>query len=368
VQLAGIHGWSFTNEQVSDTHAFVEVKIAAHQLHPRGAFRIARTRTVPFDNVILRVEHDGVTGWGEASPHPYYGASAPRVVRNLERSSGWLRTLSIRSVADIAAAWKESWTQLAPDRAAQCALDLALWDWLARKEGVTVTELAHGHAPKPVTSFATIGLSTNEEVDEKIAELEGFPRVKLKSDASADLEPARRVKEALRCTIAIDANGAWSTKTLPALSLGFASLGAEFIEQPVPPAHDRELTRGSYPLPIIADESCVLEEDVDRLSGNFDGINVKLVKCGGLTPALRMVERASTLGMRTMVGCMLETSILIAAGCVAAQHADFADLDGAWLLADDPCTGWRFERGILHPPRALGLGAEPRDRVTRPPA
>jgi L-alanine-DL-glutamate epimerase-like enolase superfamily enzyme len=346
----------------------VEIKTAVHQLHPRGAFRIARKRTVPFDNVILRVEHDGVTGWGEASPHPYYGASAPQVVRNLESLGGWLRTLSIRSVDDIAQAWRESWTQLHPDRAAQCALDLALWDWLARKEGVTVTELAHGHVPQPVTSFATIGLSTKDELDEKIAELEGFPRVKIKSDATADLEPARRVKEALRTAIAIDANGAWSTRTLSALSMGFSSLGAEFIEQPLPDTHDRELVRGSYPIPIIADESCTLEEDVDRLSLNFDGINVKLVKCGGLTPALRMVQRASKLGMRTMVGCMLETSILIAAGCVAAQHADYADLDGAWLIADDPCTGWRFERGILHPPQTLGLGAEPRDWLPSPRA
>jgi L-alanine-DL-glutamate epimerase-like enolase superfamily enzyme len=339
----------------------VEIQTAVHRLHPRGAFRIARQRTVPFDNVILRVEHDGVAGWGEASPHPYYGASAPQVVRSLESLSGWLRTLSIRSVDDIANAWKESWTRLHPDRAAQCALDLALWDWLARKEGVTVTELAHGHVPRPVTSFATIGLSTTEELDEKIAELEGFPRVKIKSDAKADLEPARRVKENLRAAIAIDANGAWSTKALPALCTSFSSLGAEFIEQPFPDAHDRDLIRGSYPIPIVADESCVLEEDVDRLARNFDGINVKLVKCGGLTPALRMLERASKLGLRTMVGCMVETSILIAAGCVAAQHADYADLDGAWLIADDPCTGWRFERGILHPPRAFGLGAEPRD-------
>ena len=337
----------------------MEIKTAVHQLHPRGAFRTARKRTVPFDNVILRVEHDGVTGWGEASPHPYYGGSAPRVVRNLASLSGWLRTLSIRSADDIAQAWKESWTRLHPDRAAQCALDLALWDWLARKEGVTVTEVAHGHVPQPVTSFATIGLSTKEELDEKIAELAGFPRVKIKSDASGDLEPARRVKDELRSDIAIDANCAWSTSTLPALAMGFSRLGVEFIEQPLRGAEDRDLIRGSYPIPIIADESCVLEDDVDRLSRNFDGINVKLVKCGGLTPALRMVQRASELGMRTMVGCMLESSILIAAGCVAAQHADYADLDGAWLLADDPCTGWQFERGILHPPRALGLGAEP---------
>ncbi|HEY3516761.1 MAG TPA: enolase C-terminal domain-like protein, partial [Gammaproteobacteria bacterium] len=244
-----------------------------------------------------------------------------------------------------------------------CALDLALWDWLARKEGVTVTELAHGHAPQPVTSFATIGLSTQQELDEKIAELGGFPRVKIKSDASGDLEPARRVREELRAAFAIDANCAWSTTTLPALCMSFSSLGAEFIEQPFADAYDRELRRGAYPLPIIADESCVLEEDVERLSLSFDGINVKLVKCGGLTPALRMVRRANELGLRTMVGCMLETSILIAAGCVAAQHSDYADLDGAWLIANDPYAGWRFERGILHPPRALGLGTEPRDKL-----
>jgi len=338
----------------------VELKTAVHQLHPRGAFRIARKRTVPFDNVILRLDHDGVAGWGEASPHPHYGSSAVDVVRILESLRGWLRRLSIRSVDDIAQVWKESWTRL-HDRAAQCALDLALWDWLARKESVTVTELAHGHKPRPVTSFATIALSTKEELDGKIAELEGFPRVKIKSDADGDLEPARRVKEQLRAVIAVDANGAWSASTLPALATGFSSLGAKFIEQPFPEARDRDVIRGSYAIPIIADESCVLEEDVERLSLNFDGINVKLVKCGGLTPALRMVQRASKLGMRTMVGCMLETSILIAAGCVAAQHADYADLDGAWLISDDPCTGWRFERGILNPPQALGLGAEPRE-------
>lgn len=341
----------------------MEIKTAIHQLHPRGAFRIARKRTVPFDNVILRVEHDGVAGWGEASPNPYYGASATGVVRTLESLAEWLPTLSIRSVADIEAAWKEAWSRLHPDRAAQCALDLALWDWLARKEGVTVSELAHGHAPKPVTSFATIGLSSKEELDAKIADLTGFPRVKIKSDENADLEPAQRVKAELGAAIAIDANCGWSPRNLPALSMAFCSLGAEFIEQPFSDAHDGDLIRGSYPIPILADESCVLEEDVFRLSQYFDGVNVKLVKCGGLTPALRMVRAAGKLGMRSMVGCMLETSVLIAAGCVAAQHADYADLDGAWLIADDPCNGWRFERGILHPPEALGLGAEPRDEL-----
>jgi L-alanine-DL-glutamate epimerase-like enolase superfamily enzyme len=316
---------------------------------------------VPFDNVLLRINQDGLSGWGEASPNPYYGVSAADVVKRLESLSGWLCSLSIRSVSDIESAWQESWSRLNPDRAAQCALDLALWDWLARKEGVSVSELAHGHRPKPVKSFATIGLSSKEELDVKIPELAGFPRVKIKSDAGADLEPARRVKAELGALTAIDANCGWSPEKINSLCQAFADLGVEFIEQPFSTAHDHELVRGSYPIPVLADESCVLEEDVQRLARNFDGINVKLVKCGGLTPALRMVRAARDLGLRSMVGCMLETSILIAAGCVAAQHSDYADLDGAWLIADDPCTGWRFERGILSPPETLGLGAEPRD-------
>jgi L-Ala-D/L-Glu epimerase len=344
----------------------VEIQTAIHQLHPRGAFRIARKRAVPFDNVILRVHRDGVTGWGEASPNPYYGASAEMVVKNLHSISEWLKTVPLRSVGDIAEAWKESWFRLKPDRAAQCALDLALWDWLARKEGVSVSELAHGHAPRSVTSFATIGLSTKEELEAKLVELAGFSRVKIKSDANADLEPAQRVKTELGAAIAIDANCAWKVNELPALAMAFASLGADFVEQPFPDTRDSALVRGSYPIPVIADESCVLEEDVYRLSQYFDGVNVKLVKCGGLTPALRMVRAARKMSMRTMVGCMLETSILIAAGCVAAQGADYADLDGAWLIADDPCTGWRFDRGVLHPPEALGLGAEPRDGLPNP--
>jgi L-alanine-DL-glutamate epimerase-like enolase superfamily enzyme len=106
----------------------------------------------------------------------------------------------------------------------------------------------------------------------------------------------------------------------------------------------------------MADESCVTAEDVERVSGHFAGFNIKLVKCGGLTPALRMARRGRELGLRTMVGCMLESSLLIAAGAVAAQITDYADLDGAWLLADDPAEGWVFERGMLYPGEGTGFG------------
>jgi L-alanine-DL-glutamate epimerase-like enolase superfamily enzyme len=237
---------------------------------------------------------------------------------------------------------------------------LALWDWLAKREGVSVTRLALGTEVKPVTSFATIGLCSPKELEEKLAELHGFPRIKIKSDANEDLTPVEQTRKARPdALIAVDANCAWRPKHLAPLALACSQLQVAFIEQPFAPAKDGDLLRNSLPLPIFADESCVLEDKVSALAGHFDGINVKLVKCGGLTPALRMLRRSKRLALQSMVGCMLESTVLIAAGCVAAQIADFADLDGAWLIANDPFTGWTFARGVLTPSSTPGLGVEP---------
>ena len=339
----------------------MEIQTVVHELHPRSEFRIARKRAEPYRNVLLRLERDGVVGWGEASPSPYYEEKADDVVTALQRLQEWLRKLPILSVADIEDAWKAGREKHGLTPAAQCALDLALWDWVAQKEGTTVAELALGQPPRPVTSFATIGLSTAEELPQKIEELRGFPRVKIKSDSNADFEPVRRAREELGAEVAVDANCGWENTKIAPLSVALSAMGVSFIEQPLAPGRDTDLVRASYALPIIADESCVTEDDFLRVAMYFNGINVKLVKCGGLTPALRMLRRAKQHGLRTMVGCMLETSVLIAAGCVAAQIAEYADLDGAWLTADDPCKGWHFDRGTLSPPSSLGLGAKPRE-------
>jgi L-alanine-DL-glutamate epimerase-like enolase superfamily enzyme len=251
------------------------------------------------------------------------------------------------------------WPLVAPSRAAQCAIDLALWDWLGRRRGVSGTELAWGEPPREVASFCTIGLSSAEELGEKIAELRGFPLVKIKSDATASLDAVRRAHAELGARIAVDANCAWAGVDLAAMAADLARLGVEFIEQPLPPDADHVLAGRKVVLPIFADESCVTAADVSRVAEIYDGFNIKLVKCGGLTPALRMLREGQALGLKTMVGCMLESSALIAAGAVIAQHTDYADLDGAWLIADDPFTGWSFARGVLRPPASPGLGVEP---------
>ncbi len=335
----------------------MKLTCTSRELHPRRAFRISRARKTEVRNVFIRLESEGVVGYGEASPNAFYDETWSGVIAKLESAREFLETLQVHSVTDIEAAWNEAWRFLAPSRAAQCALDIALWDWLAKKKGVTVSELAWNEAPRPVTTFATIGLSSPEELVEKVEELRGFARIKLKSDHTASLDPVRFVRERSPALLAVDANCAWGEVNLPKLAHELAELSVTFIEQPWLPARDAELPK--LELPIMADESCVTEENATQLVDQFDGFNIKLVKCGGITPGRRMIETGRAQRKKMMVGCMLESSALIAAGTVIAQRTDYADLDGAWLLGDDPFSGWKFDRGVLMPNVVPGLGAEP---------
>ncbi len=326
------------------------------ELHPRRVFRISRARRREVRNVFVRLERDGIAGYGEASPNSFYDETWEGVGAKLEAAREWLARLEITSAADIDQAWEDGWPRLAPSRAAQCAVDLALWDWLGRREGKSVSELLWNQPARAVQSFATIGLSTAEELPERIAELAGFPRIKIKSDQTADLSTIEKVRAEHPALLAVDANCSWDAARTRLLAQRLAQLGVRFIEQPLPPGDAESV---SCALPVFADESCVTEADVERVARGFDGFNIKLVKCGGLTPARRMVVHGRILSRQLMVGCMLESSALIAAGATIARFTDYADLDGAWLIGDDPFTGWTFDRGVLHPPQTPGLGVEP---------
>jgi L-alanine-DL-glutamate epimerase-like enolase superfamily enzyme len=330
------------------------------KMHPRRPFRISRGWRSEVRNVFVRIERDGIPGYGEAAPINYYQETWESVLAKIEGARDYLQTLDLQSVADIEGAWTDLWPLLAPSRAAQCALDLALWDWLGRRLGVSSSELAWDAAAQPVTTFCTIGLSDQEELIAKAEEARDFPRIKIKASRDASLDAVRCARKHTHALLAVDANCAWEDADLLSLSQDLARLGVAFIEQPFPPARDAQLSKTHASLPLMADESCVTEEDVDRAAGRYSGCNIKLVKCGGITPALRMARRCRALGLQSMVGCMLESSALISAGAVVAQGADFADLDGAWLLSDDPFAGWAFDRGILHPPKSPGLGLAPR--------
>ncbi len=330
-----------------------------HALHPRHVFRISRAARTEVRNVFVRVEDAGIVGYGEAAPNAFYGEWADDVEAKLRALADWMRPQTIATVADIERVWDEAWPRLQPSRAAQCALDIALWDLVAKRAGVSVAELALGRPPRTVASFCTIGVSSGEELEMKTAELRRNPFIKIKSDRTADLAPVRFVRENTAAQIAVDANCAWGEVDLDTVAQSLAELGVIFIEQPLPPAQDERMADIESCLPIIADECCATIDDVERMPGRFAGFNIKLVKCGGLTPALKMLRRGRKLGLKIMVGCMLESSLLISAGAVIAHQADFADLDGAWLLGDDPFTGLRFENGLLTSSSAPGFGVEP---------
>ena len=340
------------------------LRVVIHAMHPRKVFRISRGARAEVENIFVRLSGEGVSGFGEASPNPFYAESARDVRERIEAAGPLVADLQIDCVADIELAWPQIWDWVAPSRAAQCALDLALWDWLARRNHQSVAQLALDEAPRPVPSFCTIGLSDSTELEEKITELRGFPLIKIKSDGRADLAPIAMVRERTGATVAVDANCAWRSMDVVALSRDLAKMGVLFIEQPLHPADDARMAElaAASALPIVADESCVVSEDVEELPGRFSGFNLKLVKCGGLTPALAMVRRGRELGLRTMVGCMLESSLLIAAGAVVAQQTDYADLDGAWLLRDDPFQGLPLQTGVLTPSNSPGFGVEPTGR------
>lgn len=320
------------------------VEIIALQL--RHVFRISRGAKAEVRNVIFSVESEGIHGLGEASPNAFYGETADDVSNRLRALSDWLGGVKISDPADIVALWPELWQRVQPSRAAACAVDCALWDWLGAARGVTLSELLWNEPARPVVSCVTLGLSAPDELDAKLDELAGFPLIKLKLNRENPLELVAEISQRTSSQftrLIVDANAAWDAALLEKIAPELDSLGVEFIEQPLPPG---ELFVAPN-VPVFADESCVTPDDIDRLHSGFSGFNIKLVKCGGITPALEMLARGQQRGLRPMIGCMLETSVLISAGFAIAQRTEYADLDGAWLLQSEPFNRVRFDSGVL---------------------
>jgi L-Ala-D/L-Glu epimerase / N-acetyl-D-glutamate racemase len=340
----------------------VRLRSQIHTLYPRFVFRVSHSTQHEARNVLVRLEDDdGFVGYGEAAPSRFFGETAKEIHERLQHAAGWLSGIAARSVEEIGQLSGDAWELVKPFRSAQCALDIALWDIVGKRQGRSVTELALGRKPGRVTSFATLGLSEEHEFDAKVDELLSHPLIKVKMDHSADLDVVRFIRQRTGAAIAVDANRAWRDVDVGELSATLADLGVIFIEQPFAPQDDDRMKAvlPSSRLPILADESCATLDDLERMAGRFAGFNIKLSKCGGLTPALEMLKRGRELGLEVMVGCRLETSASIAAGAVVAQQADYVDLDGAWLVSNDPFTGAELRDGVLDLRDAPGLGVEP---------
>ena len=323
-------------------------------VHTKRTFAIAHGSSDYFERVVLMLEEGGVTGRGEAAPTAYYGGDAASVAAALEEV--W-----VRDPWDIEGTLEQN-DSLHP--AALAALDSALHDLAARRLNVPVYRLLGLARPEPVSAY-TLGIADLEATVEEAKRLSGFPILKVKVGGEEDLTTVRAVSEVSDAALWVDANEAFSSEEAPEVARELKGMRAVcLIEQPVPAAAGpealREVTEAFKPLPVIADESVVDARDVPALAGCASGVNVKLAKCGGIRRALEMIHTARAHGMCVMLGCMVETSLGIAAAAQISDLVDFVDLDGAMLLADDPMRGLDYEEGRIHLPHAPGLGVEPR--------
>ena len=290
---------------------------------------------------------DGPVGLGEGYPDRYYGDTpetmavmAPVLLEAIESHAAGLRgSLEVaRAALEAASATMDA--TIGHNGAIKCAIDIALHDLVGKRLGLPIRELLGITGEVPPTDF-TLGLDAPAVVAERATRAAAFPALKIKVGGTSDLETLRAVRAVYSGPIRIDANTGWTPEGAVGLLPELIRLGVELIEQPFPARRLDQLRwlQERSPLPIVADESSVTIADLDALVGVVAGVNVKLAKCGGVGPAARMLARARQLGFRTFLGCMEETSIVIAASAAVSPLAEWADLDGCLLLADDPVSG-----------------------------
>lgn len=317
-------------------------------------FGISRGTSSEKFNTFVEID-DGI---GEAAPSPYYG-DTPEIVETV-------LPLLLQVIEEDPFALDQSHVNMerrvSLHPAARAAVDMALYDRMGKRLGQPLYKI-WGLNPEntPLTSY-TIGLASTEEMVRKTREAEGYPVLKIKMGQPGDLEQLRAIREVTDRVIRIDANAGWTRKEALYKIDAMTELNVEFVEQPLPPGDVegmRWLHRRSR-LPLIVDESCKTSRDIPALSGQCDGINIKLMKSGGLYEALKMVATARAHGMLIMLGSMIESSVANTAAAHLSPLVDYADLDGHVLIADDPFEGLFLEEGKICLPDGPGLGVTPR--------
>lgn len=335
----------------------------------RDPLRIARADHGMGDSIttiVVELSDDrfpGLVGLGEGYPDRFYGETPETMAAVFPLLLEALGEVGA-SEAGLVAADHAMERAIRGHGGARCALDIALHDLIGKVVGRPVYELRGLSAVIPPTDF-TVGIDEPAIVGQRAAKAAHFPALKIKLGGPQDLETLEAVRAVFIGPIRVDANTGWEPEEAVALIPELVRLGVELIEQPFPARRLDQLQwlQERSVLPIVADESCVLPEDLEGLVGVVAGVNVKLAKCGGIGPAKRMLERARQLGFSTFLGCMAETSVGIAGSAAVASLVDWVDLDGPLLLADDPFQGLELGsdfRWIL--PTGPGLGLTRRVR------
>jgi L-Ala-D/L-Glu epimerase len=306
-----------------------------------GTFTIARGSKTSADVVVVEIVRDGHTGRGECVPYGRYNETVPMVMAALEAAKPAIETLQSRT--EIPA--------LKLPHAAANALDCALWDVEAKTAGKPAWILAGLAAPRPMITAYTLSLDTAENMAAAAMRAKDRPLLKLKLGRAGDEQRLSAIRAAVPdARLIVDANEGWSPDVLPSMLSACKTFGVELVEQPLP-ADDDEFLKGlERDCLICADESAHGLESLPQLAGKYDAINIKLDKTGGLTSALALAKAAQQQKLKIMVGCMLATSLSMAPAFLLAQLADYMDLDGPLLLAQDREPAITYNGSLMQPP------------------
>ena len=335
----------------------MELRATTASLALAEEFGIARGSRTTQSVVRAELEHEGIVGRGEASPVYYRGES-------IESAMDFLVTAAPPLVGDDPFALEDIEERLGEvegEAAGKAAVDAALHDWIGHRLGVPLWRLLGLSPTAPPTSY-TISIDSVEGTRDRARRARNFQALKVKVGGAEDLERVEAVRAESDAALRVDANEGWTLESARELMPELIRLGVEFVEQPFP-AEDIDsftaLSELQPRLPVIVDEGCHDLADVAPVAAYADGINVKLAKSGGVREAVRMIHAARALGLRVMLGCMVESQLGVAPAAAIASLADWVDLDGHLLLADQPFDGLRFEDGRVLPSHEPGLGVAP---------
>lgn len=322
------------------------LKIIQERYPITGKFTISRGSKTEALVIVCEISHNGKLGRGECVPYARYGESIASVSEQIE---------AVRSAIESGADRLTIQT-LMPAGGARNAVDCAFWDLEAKLSGKSVADTL-GTLPHPLETAITVSLGTPEEMAESTAKVAHYPLIKVKMGGDNDIERIHAVTSAApNSRIIIDANEGWTDDNIEENMAAAAKAGVVLIEQPLPAGKDEILSRIDRPVIICADESVHTSVGLEELATRYDAVNIKLDKAGGLTEGLIMREKAISLGLKVMVGCMVGTSLGMAPAVLLAQKANVVDLDGPLLLAKDRAPGLKYEGALVYPPEATLWG------------
>ena len=340
--------------------------ISLHTVSLKKRFPLTISRGVrdASENVFVRIEKDGIIGWGEGAPGGTEGTATVAEMRSdLDRFL--VSDIANKSIYEL----YEQGRQLNIAPCAYAAMDMALWDWTAKKAEMPLHQLL-GFPKVSAPTSVTIGINPPEVIKERIPLLlEGTAvkslKIKLGSPEGieADKVMFSQVAESVRpyhVALRIDANGGWNVEEAKSMMQWLSRRDVDYVEQPLKEGEEQYLKElfTNRPLPIFVDESCRFAHNIPQWANYVDGVNLKLMKCGGITEALRIIATAHAFNLKTMIGCMSESSVAIAAGAAISGIIDHVDLDSHYNLAPDPSEGAPMVNGVTFPADIPGHGAQ----------